>query len=95
MTQKKIERTHFGLKIIIGIIGLLLLILIYPLRSEIADISCRVESLEKVELNELRDEQNKLSLHLVEIRVRLEMQSMIIEKMADDLEYLRRRAEGE
>jgi hypothetical protein len=53
----------------------------------------RVQTIEKKDLPQLREEQTRLRVEMMEFRVRQEAQIETLKKIADDVEYLRRRSE--
>ncbi|MDY0174527.1 MAG: hypothetical protein RBR62_04970 [Bacteroidales bacterium] len=61
--------------------------------SDINRTEGRVQTIEKKDLPQLREEQARLRVEMMEFRVRQESQIETLKKIADDVEYLRRRSE--
>ncbi len=83
------------LETVLIIIGIITALLITPLIGYVSKIESRLNRLEVEDLSKLRDDQNDIQVRLMQLCTRLEAQGRVIDKIADDVEYIRRRIEKE
>ncbi len=81
------------LKLLLSLLVVISLIMFQPMISDINRTEGRVQTIEKKDLPQLREEQARLRVEMMEFRVRQESQIETLKKIADDVEYLRRRSE--
>jgi len=80
-------------KLLLSLLVVISLIMFQPMISDINRTEGRVQTIEKKDLPQLREEQARLRVEMMEFRVRQEAQIETLKKIADDVEYLRRRSE--
>ncbi|MFA5638594.1 MAG: hypothetical protein WC961_06935 [Anaerovoracaceae bacterium] len=80
-------------KLLLSLLVVISLIMFQPMISDINRTEGRVQTIEKKDLPQLREEQARLRVEMMEFRVRQESQIETLKKIADDVEYLRRRSE--
>ena len=88
------EKTLKGkLETVFIVIAIVTAVMITPLLGYVSRIESRLNRIEINDLPKMRDEQNDVQIQLMQLCTRLEAQSKVIEKIADDVEYIRRRIE--
>ena len=88
------EKTLKGkLETVFIVIAIVTAVMITPLLGYVSRIESRLNRIEVNDLPKMRDEQNDIQIQLMQLCTRLEAQSKVIEKIADDVEYIRRRIE--
>lgn len=80
-------------KLLLSLLVVISLITFQPMIANINRTEERVQTIEKKDLPQLREEQTRLRVEMMEFRVRQEAQIETLKKIADDVEYLRRRSE--
>ncbi len=80
------------LRFILTIVGIILTLIIAPLRQNIERSENRIERIEQIDLPELKKDQQLFRVEMMEFKTRQENQIETLKKIAEDVEYLRRKS---
>ena len=80
-------------KLLLSLLVVISLIVFQPMIDNIKKTEHRVQTIEKQDIPLIREEQARLRVEMMEFRTRQESQIETLRKIADDVEYLRRKSE--